>query len=290
MIELLSNIPWGEVRFAEGIQIVIGIVTIVVTINIYRQQRKYAARQEKSVLENKATQFIINNRDEMDYLPLCILANDLHRKEKHARNIYTQFCKCSDELQTEIIAQTEIDSIIHIHTEEISDWIASLKNDIATFNLGKDILYDGAKYFTRAFERYRHELWIDPNQECVFERVLPYNAMTVAFGNNKITFSNYAEEYIEWQKSCEGDRGREIVPPIDYMCQKTHWQSVDEKTACMWILEVVRGICVAMYKEHSEEYEKNNFLPCCEVQPKTFEDMYYIAIQWLYTAYGKLNI
>lgn len=290
MIELLVNLPWGEIRFSEWIQIGIGIGTIIVTVAIYRQQKKSAQQQAKHLLAEKATQFAINNQDEIEFLPLCVLASDLHRTEKHTRRIYTRFCECSDELQAEIIAQAEVDDIIHASDEEVLKWIDLLENDIANFNLGRNLLYDGAKYFTRGFERYRNEPWCSLDSLRIFKRILPCSALTAALESDKITFSSYVEEYIEWKNSCESESDKEIISPIEYMCQETQWQSVDEKTACMWVLEVVKSICVAMYKRHSEEYEINDLIPIRDVEPETFEDMYYIAVQWLYTAYGEICI
>ena len=52
------------------------------------------------------------NNEELEYLPLCVLAATLHRHDKHTRKIYTNFCRCTKELQCEILRQAEIDFIL----------------------------------------------------------------------------------------------------------------------------------------------------------------------------------
>ena len=101
------------------------------------------------------------NSEEREYLPLCVMATNLHRHDKHTRNIYTNFCRCSSELQEEILRQAEFDMIIPTNTEWVGNCIDLLIVDIEKHKLGRNYLYDGAKYFHYAYHFYREEEWED---------------------------------------------------------------------------------------------------------------------------------
>ena len=58
----------------------------------------YYQRKEKEMQE-KAKLFLMENEEERDYLPLCVIAANLCRLQRHTRKIYTNYCRCSFELQ-----------------------------------------------------------------------------------------------------------------------------------------------------------------------------------------------
>lgn len=103
MIELIN-------KYSNLIQIVIGLLslfaTIFVSFRIYQLQKRHEQEikemeenERKRKLEEEAHRFLIDNADEIDYLPWCVIAGNLFRHQKHTRKIYTAFCKCSIELQ-----------------------------------------------------------------------------------------------------------------------------------------------------------------------------------------------
>lgn len=51
--------------------------------------------------------------------------------------------------------------------EWVDNAIDNLKEDINKYKLGRDYLYDGAKYFHRGFERYRELNGIIPTSNCL---------------------------------------------------------------------------------------------------------------------------
>ena len=101
---------------AEIIQIVIGILSLVATIAVSfliywlqtrheKEIQKLQEEKEQKELETKARLFLIDNEPERDYLPWCIIAANLYPLEKHTRKIYSEYCRCSEELQNEILNQ-----------------------------------------------------------------------------------------------------------------------------------------------------------------------------------------
>ena len=57
---------------------------------------------QKRKLKEQAEHCIINNNSEIDYLPWCVFASNLHKLEAHHRKTYKEYCKCSPEVQDEI--------------------------------------------------------------------------------------------------------------------------------------------------------------------------------------------
>ena len=178
----IQQLPWEGIPFSDWVQIVIGLLslaaTIVISLFIYWLQSRHEKEieqlqnaQRKAELENKADQFLIENESERGYLPWCIFAAKLHRHEHHTRKIYTAFCKCPDELQIKILERAGFSTQGFNEKLHIREWIEFLKADIETYQLGCDVLYDGAKYFHRGFSRYRDEVWGESSSKCCFEAI-----------------------------------------------------------------------------------------------------------------------
>ena len=94
------------------------VVTTVLTIKIYRLERSHEKEreqmevkaQEKAIAE-AARVFLIDNEDEIEYLPLSAIAKTLKLKRKHHRAITTKFLRCSEEVQKEILKQANFQLI-----------------------------------------------------------------------------------------------------------------------------------------------------------------------------------
>lgn len=133
-------IEWVD-KYSNVIQIIIGLLslgaTFFVSFRIYQLQKRHEQEiemmeenEQKRKLEEEAHRFLIDNAEEIDYLPWCVIASNLSRHQKHTRKIYTNFCKCSIELQNEIMRVEQY----NIRTIDDINWIdkaiESLRNDI----------------------------------------------------------------------------------------------------------------------------------------------------------------
>ncbi len=74
--------------------------------------------QKKAVAE-AARVFLIDNEDEIEYLPLSAIAKSLKLKRKHHRAITTKFLRCSEEVQKEILKQANF-QLIEVSKEQVS--------------------------------------------------------------------------------------------------------------------------------------------------------------------------
>lgn len=139
------------------------IATVVLTVAIYWLQRSHEKEREqmeveaqKKAVAEAARVFLIDNEDEIECLPLSAIAKSLNLKRKHHRAITTKFLRCSEEVQKEILKQANF-QLIEVSKEQVSAALKRLKDDIKACGFGRDTLYDEAKYFHRAMERYSDE-------------------------------------------------------------------------------------------------------------------------------------
>lgn len=281
---------------AEIVQIIIGVLTLIVTafvpVMIYWLQKRHEkeiddVRKEQAAKElaNKANEFLIDHENERDYLPRCVIAAALHRHEHHTRKIYMDYCRCDIELQKEILKQAGFT----VESIEGDKWVGKafdhIREYIKAHCLGRDWLYDGAKYFHRGFERYREEKWEDTPQ--VFEPVIKNNTVRTAFGTNKIDIGSYIDEYL-WQKAHAENpsRAENLIPPIDYV-EKTQSISIcDEKEVCRWIMDIVFN--VAIIAHNTDPAKRDNALRenFTDAFAETFEDRYYEAMLTIYYTFA----
>ena len=90
------------------------IATVVLTVAIYWLQRSHEKEREqmeveaqKKAVAEAARVFLIDNEDEIEYLPLSAIAKSLNLKRKHHRVITTKFLRCSEEVQKEKLKEPE---------------------------------------------------------------------------------------------------------------------------------------------------------------------------------------
>ena len=301
----IQQLPWEEIPFSDWVQIVIGLLslaaTIVISFFIYWLQSRHEKEieqlqtaQRKAELENKADQFLIENESERGYLPWCIFAAKLHRHERHTRKIYTAFCKCPDELQIKILERAgfstqEFNEQLHIHK-----WIELLRADIETYQLGRDVLYDGAKYFRRGFSRYREEPWGETREIYCFDAINNTNSLVQVFRENgKIDISDYIDEYFYYFLNAPEGKAidKKPIPPIDYVWDTQDLGDCTEKNMCMWVIELMINLCIVIHNSDIHKVDTNtSHKNYTGAVPETFEDAYYEALQWLSFAYSNFEV
>ena len=268
---------------AEILQIIIGIASVVATIvvsaSIHWLQRKHENELKIRELSEKAEQFIFDNEDERDYLPWCVFASNLHRHEKHTRKIYTNFCRCTETLQNEILKQANFS----IRVINNSDWfynsIECLRYDIKKYKLGRDVLYEGAKYFRYAFDYYRNEKMDD--EKYIFDPIFSIPFL------EKCDFSKYVEQYLRLNTD-DGSSNYEMnnaIPPIDYVWYAQDLSNCEDGKMCKWVVTIVEGIVVNLNNIKKPNWNDSLFLDLTDAQIETVEDAYLQALTWLYYTY-----
>lgn len=283
------------------IQIIIGILSLIATVGvsvaIYWLQSRHEKEMERVAKENAEKQlkeevdrFLIDNESEREYLPLCVFASNLHRHEKHTRNIYTNFCRCRSELQNKILEVAEFKCRTMDGTEWLGKAIDNLKEDIKKYKLGRDYLYDGAKYFHRGFTLYREKEWVYSYRQ-VFEPIVENRLSSALTGTNLISISNYVDEYFYYfieKHNLDKMRG-EPLPPIDYVWESQNLASIEESEVCGWIMEIVKAITIIIHNKTIKYEGDLYFEDLTDGQAETFEDKYYETVRALYYTYSIKN-
>ena len=284
-------------NIADVIQIIIGILSLIATVGvsfaIYWLQSRHekemedlAKEKEKKLLKEEADKFLIDNESERDYLPLCVFASNLHRHEKHTRKIYTNFCRCRTELQNKILEVAEF----KCRTIDGVDWldkaIDNLKDDIQKYHLGRDYLYDGAKYFHRGFKRYREEEW-DYSYKLLFKQIVENKRWRAFVGTDLISISSYLDDYFYYciDKHDTEKLNGDPLPPIDYLWDSQNLASIEESEVCGWIMEIVDAITVIIHNKTIERDNDLYFDDLTDEEAETFEDKYYETVRALYYTY-----
>ena len=73
-------------------------------------------------------------------MPWCIIAANLYPLEKHTRKVYSEYCRCSEELQNEILNQAGYKIKQFTGKYWLQGCIDKLQQDIEKYNLGRDIV------------------------------------------------------------------------------------------------------------------------------------------------------
>ncbi len=271
------------------------IATVAVSVMIYLLQRRHEKEVEKfqedlrkKELENQANKFLIDNEAEREYLPWCVLASNLHRQEKHTRKIYTNFCRCSDELQNEILKMANFAFHIIPNKKWVNKALENLHSDIEKHKLGRDILYDGGKYFRRGFENYREKRWESIEFLDAFDPIEIRLNRQSFFQKEKLNLGEYMEEYFYFLYSEYRPPlyQKNPPPPIDYMCQVIDFEAAPEDVVCAWVMELVENIAIIIHNSpYTSKKTSEIELDFTDAQAETYEDKYYEALQMLYNTY-----
>ena len=282
---------------ADIIQIIIGILSLIATVGVSfaiywlqsrheKEVERLAKENEEKLLREEADKFLIDNESERDYLPLCVFASNLHRHEKHTRKIYTNFCRCRTELQNKILEVAEF----KCRTIEGTDWlnkaIEKLKADIEKYNLGRDYLYEGAKYFHRGFQRYREKEW-DYSYKLLFKPIVENKRWKAFMGTDLISISSYVDDYFYYCiEKHDADKVKgDPLPPLDYLWDSQNLASIEESEVCGWIMEIVDAITVIIHNKTIERDNDLYFDDLTDEEAETFEDKYYETVRALYYTY-----
>ena len=263
------------------------IATVVLTVAIYWLQRSHEKEREqmeveaqKKAVAEAARVFLIDNEDEIEYLPLSAIAKTLKLKRKHHRAITTKFLRCSEEVQKEILKQANF-QLIEVSKEQVSAALKRLKDDIKVCGFGQDTLYDGAKYFHRAMERYSDEK-IETVNPYIFEdirRTHFYQGDSLRLLKDTSyngTLYGYMYDYLH-----SADLGKSkwlLQPPIDMVWSQCNLAGCPEEIMTFWTMRIVIDCC-RVFAESEEDIIFDEDLI------ETQEDMYYYAVMALYSTY-----
>lgn len=271
---------WASLVFGTG-SIMTSALALIISINSFRRTEEM--RNQKIVEE--ANKFINDNNNEILYIPLCIIACAYDNHHHYIRAIYNSFNVLNDGVQKEVLKQLHYDYDIPNNNAWIDVEICNIQNFIKDNELGRDFLYDNAKYFHRAIRYSKNEY----DGKCEIEHIMPdyFNWNPKIFFNedkayqDNVTFYDYVESYLHTK---ENDsvlfQIHKQDKPLDLLSTIADLHYCDESVICYWMMEVVVTIAVLMQRQINVEE------PCRmsrgDAEILTYEDRYLDVLMELY--------
>ena len=283
---------------ADIIQIIIGVLslgaTIAISIVLAVLESRKSKHQHDEEVKQAAKEFIIDNQDEIDYLPLCVMANLISEYRANVRKIYNRFNRCTEEVQKEILRQQNIPLRPQKKESAVDDWLRAFDKQAIETKLWKHSwLYDGAKYFHRSITDHREEL-IDSDNPYIFDVPSLNDRLSGLFQNSKFDLVLYMDRYLEFVlRDREDTKNRpELLPqqsPMEVIDEKFNLGCCEQKILCFWVMRFIQSGCIALWRHGliSDRNEDWRHIGIESGLVETYEDMYYETILTLYTSYGE---
>ena len=175
----------------------------------------------------------------------------------------------------------------------MDDSFKMLEECIEKFNLGQQpFLYDGAKYFHRAFDYYKNEPFRE-NRGDDFKTIykLPPRIAIQALVKGDINISRYIEQYFDFiiHHDKNNVEWEDPIPPIDYAWSSQGLGYIDEKELCSWVMEIVHNIVVNIHNRFFDCYFESEIRSnSTGAYAETYEDYYYSTLFWIYFTFRKV--
>lgn len=276
---------------ADIVQIIIGVISIiasvVLSLIIFFYQVKTEKRVKQQDIDNKVTNFIIENREKIALLPLCIISNCLHKTDKHAKKIYTNFNKLDKEVQLAILKHEDIRTPIINNKTLIDECICKFESLCNKYQFGRSMLYDGAKYLHKAYKNCQNEKLEDVDP-FVFNNPVPK-----FLPEAKMSLVHYIQDYLENLINPNSDFIKSIrkdyfIPPMDVLYTGFDLGSCeDEKIVYFWVMRFIISSCYAFSNYELINEISEQVMPVMEeFNLETYEDMYYYSIYMLLKSFS----
>ena len=233
----------------------------------------------------KAQLFCIEYEEFLEFLPLCQIANFLNPFHKYCRQVYTDYCKCSIEVRNKILEINDCKLL----TFSDKDWIGKSVNLFDQVIHERKLctasfLYDGAKYFHRAIERYAEQhVKYDP---WIFEPLIKSESHIIE-SDLKCNLHRYISDCIELLND---NPEMANVPPLDAIWAYCSDGKTPESEVTFWVCMLLIATCPQLESKSTDEND------LCYVDLgdsiwmiDTQEDMYLYALLELYKFYYSMN-
>jgi len=258
--------------------------TIAISIIIYKLERKNEKRNKEKEIRENAKKFISENIDEKEYLPLATIASGCFSQNKHYRKIYNEFSLLDDDTKKEVLKLADMDCQLINNDEWIKEKIDLIKEAIKELGIGRDFLYDGGKYLTRAYNYKENSILEFENlktNQYLYNDVFGIRKNIIIFKrSDKLTYEEYLNDYL-YIKYCENKKMSEDVRlPNEYLFEMEDLGDCDEDKICFWMMVMVRNVII--YSMRYLGYKQKEHTCFSSSNIKTFEDKYFSVLYELY--------
>lgn len=254
---------------------------------VNKRKKNPSKNVDPDAVYQEAQAFCIDYEDEIELLPLCQIAAFIDPLHKHVRQMYTDYSKCSKLVRKKILELKDVKQLDFSDEEWVKKSLHKFDSRIREKKLCTlQFLYDGGKYFHRAYERYSSVV-VDFNPY-IFESPIKVKSI---FGPKdlKCTFSTVVRDYLELKHN---KSRRKLEPPIDAVWAYCMDSNVPEENVTYWVCMMIIATCHwlddwedGVQTQYNEDNIANVDLGDSECLIETQEDMYFYALLELYKFY-----
>ncbi|MBQ7172418.1 MAG: hypothetical protein IJR89_09110 [Clostridia bacterium] len=237
---------------------------------------------DEDALEN-ARLFCFDHEEDLHLLPLCEMASILNPRHKHINPMINAFIRQNKKTQKAILIHEKIRPYEFCNAEEVDKCIDAFKKEITEKKYATiPFLYEGAKYFHRAFTRYA-EIKPDSLDPFIFKR---HYVNTSLFPNVPGNLRAYIEDY---DYGLEHHPEDQMPPPFNMLWYAFDLANCEEEILVFWVNRFIITVCHYLHgfdlnAQYNESWEYKDTIKCDKLV--TMEEMYYEAILLLYMSYG----
>lgn len=248
---------------------------------------KRANMDRNQQIETNARRFIIENSNEIYNLPLCLMAYSYDKFRKYDRKIYREFNILTKDEKISVLKQLNYNYELIENNDWIDKGIEKVKEFIASNELGRDFLYDDAKYYKKSM-LYHNEIY-DSKYEYVHDFPDNFSA-TPKFKvlNEKdaqyegIDFCSYLYDYYNSRKNeSHLYKMHKEEKPVDLLIEIKNLRQCDEMMVCYWMMMLVDCVCHLINGEHKVDVFVDQ-VSIGDAEIDTFEDRYLGSLLTLY--------
>lgn len=225
---------FGTFFFGFG-SISVSVSALVISIKSFINTEN----EKRRIVKQNANDFLIENANEIEYIPLCLIANIYDRHRNYKRKIYNSFNKLSDEVQTEVLKQLNYEFIKINNKNWLRDAIDRVKEFICDYDFGDCFIID---YYEKSLNYSEKVYGInDADINIISSRYLGMPSLRIENDqcyDNGITFRHYCELYLT--AKIQNNLMLPLVPkPLDELNERAHLKEADESSACFWSIYVL---------------------------------------------------
>ena len=153
--------------------------------------------------------------------------------------------------------------------------------------MGKNMLYEGEKYFHRSYDYYKNEN-IDDIDPHVFQTPYP-----TFFPEINTTLHTYIDNYLlhkinPTDKLIIKVQEKYFIPPLDLLYKGFNFGDCEEKVLCFWLMRYIISTCYVLNNRELVDTIDDNRMPILEeFNFTTYEDLYYYTIYMLIKTFSK---
>lgn len=266
-------------------------------VSIPRKRKETASAKgvDKNIVTDKekvaigARKFCMEYEDEIELLPLCQIADFIDPYHNNVRQLYSDYKLLPEAVKEAILDAKNVRKMDFSNTAWVGESLDEINKRIHELKLTKEkeFLYDGAKYFHRAYRRYADKS-IEEYDTRIFKSLYDSEALMRVTGKKtgKTDLGFYMNQYLWIKKNNPRKRPK---PPMDYLWELANLGNCDEEEMTFWVCSFIIESCyeIAGFGKKIEDFPTADDGKTLDVGDShwilnTQEDLYFYALLQLY--------